>query len=234
MPINPANSDHHGCGNYVILVWCPTVVGERFVHFGRNPTTGAGAIRDYVTGWQLSNHNSHLSIQQKVAGRPRGSFGALAAGRWRPWAHGGRTALVSSRRTCSSSEWWQATRSARTTYPARNRVRAVGRWATTIEPVVHPSEWSPLGTFAGTSDREARGSGWGGAHPTSPTFRIREPKKLTVALKLPALTNFPFFRRSLTMPGKSAKITITERQRDILQSRGTGFGLCICRSTARG
>ena len=105
MPINPANSDHHGCGNYVILVWCPTVVGERFVPFGRNPTTGAWAIRDYVTGWQLSNHNSHLSIRQKVAGRPRGSFGALAAGRWRPWATAERTALVSSRRTCSSLEW---------------------------------------------------------------------------------------------------------------------------------
>src|SRR3954471_21114133 len=51
-----------------------------------------------------------------------------------------------------------------------------------------------------------------------PTFRIREPKKLTVALKLPGLTNFPVTRSSLTMPGKAAKITITERQQEILQT----------------
>src|SRR5271157_5875271 len=53
---------------------------------------------------------------------------------------------------------------------------------------------------------------------TRPTFRIREPKKLTIALKLPGLTNFPFTRSSLTMPGKAAKITITERQKEILQT----------------
>src|SRR3954451_6412150 len=30
-----------------------------------------------------------------------------------------------------------------------------------------------------------------------PTLRIREPKRLTIALKLPGLTNFPSTRRSL-------------------------------------
>ncbi len=77
MPINPANSDHHGSGNYVIIVWCPTVVGERFVHFGRNPTTGAWAIRDYVTGWQLSNHHSPLTIQQIEDDSQRDEFPAF-------------------------------------------------------------------------------------------------------------------------------------------------------------
>src|SRR5436305_5562191 len=42
--------------------------------------------------------------------------------------------------------------------------------------------------------------------------------KLTVAPKLPGLTIFPVARSSLTMPGKAAKITITERQQDILQT----------------
>src|SRR4051812_46367605 len=40
--------------------------------------------------------------------------------------------------------------------------------------------------------------------------------KLTAALKLPGLTISPVARSSLTMPGKAAKITITERQQDIL------------------
>src|SRR5436305_14853663 len=42
--------------------------------------------------------------------------------------------------------------------------------------------------------------------------------KLTVAPKLPGLTIFPVARSSLTMPGKAAKITITERQQEILQT----------------
>ncbi len=40
--------------------------------------------------------------------------------------------------------------------------------------------------------------------------------KLTVTLELPGLTIFPLNRRALAMPGKAAKVTITERQRDIL------------------
>src|SRR3954467_2399633 len=42
--------------------------------------------------------------------------------------------------------------------------------------------------------------------------------KLTVAPELPGLTILPVARSSLTMPGKAAKITITERQQDILQT----------------
>src|SRR3954454_16821509 len=42
--------------------------------------------------------------------------------------------------------------------------------------------------------------------------------RLTVAPKLPGLTILPVTRGRLTMPGKAAKITITERQQDILQT----------------
>src|SRR3954469_19694522 len=42
--------------------------------------------------------------------------------------------------------------------------------------------------------------------------------KLTVTPKLPGLTILPVARSSLTMPGKAAKITITERQQEILQT----------------
>src|SRR3954449_3234594 len=42
--------------------------------------------------------------------------------------------------------------------------------------------------------------------------------KLTVALKLPGSTIFPVTRSCLTMPGKAAKTTITERQQEILQT----------------
>src|ERR687893_2869708 len=42
--------------------------------------------------------------------------------------------------------------------------------------------------------------------------------RLTVAPTLPGVTIFPATRGSLTMPGKAAKITITERQQDILQT----------------
>ena len=42
--------------------------------------------------------------------------------------------------------------------------------------------------------------------------------KLTITLKLPGLTLFPVTRSCLTMPGKAAKTTITERQQEILQT----------------
>src|SRR4051795_3701694 len=42
--------------------------------------------------------------------------------------------------------------------------------------------------------------------------------KLTVAPKLPGSTIFRVTRSCLTMPGKAAKITITERQQEILQT----------------
>src|SRR3954449_2036514 len=42
--------------------------------------------------------------------------------------------------------------------------------------------------------------------------------ELTIALKLPGLTSFSFPRSALSMPGKAAKITITERQEEILQT----------------
>src|SRR3954471_18210686 len=42
--------------------------------------------------------------------------------------------------------------------------------------------------------------------------------KLTVTPKLPGLTILPVARSSLTMPGKAAKVTITERQQEILQT----------------
>src|SRR3954465_13206565 len=42
--------------------------------------------------------------------------------------------------------------------------------------------------------------------------------KLTVALRLPGFARFPLARSSLPMPGKAAKITITERQQEILQT----------------
>ena len=64
MPVNPNNSDHHGGGNYVIIIWSPTHVGERFTHFDRNPQTGSWVIRDYITGWQLSSNDSRLTIAE--------------------------------------------------------------------------------------------------------------------------------------------------------------------------
>src|SRR5947208_1744628 len=42
--------------------------------------------------------------------------------------------------------------------------------------------------------------------------------KLTAASKSPGLTVLPVARSPLTMPGKAAKITITERQQEILQT----------------
>jgi len=75
MPINPVNSDHHGHGNHVIIVWCPSVVAERFVHFDRNPTTDGWVIRDYITGWQLSSSGgSPLTIAQIEADSQRDEF----------------------------------------------------------------------------------------------------------------------------------------------------------------
>jgi hypothetical protein len=40
--------------------------------------------------------------------------------------------------------------------------------------------------------------------------------KLTVTLDLPGFTRFTLNRRALAMPGKAAKVIITERQHDIL------------------
>jgi len=58
------NSDHHGAGNHVILIWNPIHVGERFAHFNRNTISGSWVIRDYITGWFLSNATSPLTIAQ--------------------------------------------------------------------------------------------------------------------------------------------------------------------------
>lgn len=74
MPVNPANSHHHGNGNYVIIIWCPAHVGERFVHFDRNPTSGSWVIRDYITGQQLSNNDVNLTIAQIEAASQRDEF----------------------------------------------------------------------------------------------------------------------------------------------------------------
>src|SRR5947209_8896000 len=54
--------------------------------------------------------------------------------------------------------------------------------------------------------------------PTTPTFPIRQTKRLTVPLKLPGFARSPLTRSSRSMPGKAAKITITERQLEILQT----------------
>jgi hypothetical protein len=62
MPVNPRNYDHHGHGNDVIIIWCPTYVGERFAHFDRNPETGSWVIRDYIARQRLSHDNSHLEF----------------------------------------------------------------------------------------------------------------------------------------------------------------------------
>ena len=74
MPVDPANSNHHGRGNYVIIIWCPAHFGQRFVHFDRNPTSEAWVIRDYIAGQQLSNHDSPLSIAEIEADTQRDEF----------------------------------------------------------------------------------------------------------------------------------------------------------------
>ena len=80
--------------------------------------------------------------------------------------------------------------------------------------VVRRSEARPqiAPTLAVGLGRCAHGSG------TRPTCRNREPKRLTNPSKLPGWTILPVTRSSLTMPGKAAKITITESQQVILQT----------------
>src|SRR3954469_20962398 len=58
----------------------------------------------------------------------------------------------------------------------------------------------------------------GASRGARPTFPIRQTKRLTVPLKLPGFARSPVVRSPHTMPGKAAKITITERQQEILQT----------------
>jgi hypothetical protein len=74
MPVNSDNSHHHGRGNYVTIIWCPSHVGARFAHFDRNLQTGGWVIRDYVTRRQLSNKDSQLTIAQIEEATQRDEF----------------------------------------------------------------------------------------------------------------------------------------------------------------
>ena len=54
-----------------------------------------------------------------------------------------------------------------------------------------------------------------------PTIPRWDTNRLIALLKLPGFASFPLTREILIMPGKAAKITITERQQEILQTLRT-------------
>jgi hypothetical protein len=64
VPVNAANYDHRGAGNYGIVVRCPNLVGDRLVYFDHNATRGSWVIRDFITGQRLENSDSHLTVAQ--------------------------------------------------------------------------------------------------------------------------------------------------------------------------
>src|SRR5208337_996699 len=51
-----------------------------------------------------------------------------------------------------------------------------------------------------------------------PTIPGRDTNRLIAPLELPGLARFAITREVLSMPGKTAKVTITERQQDILRT----------------
>ena len=64
MPVSQTNYDHRGAGNYGVVVRCPNIVGDRLVYFDYNSQRHSWVIRDFVTGLQLSNNVSTLTIPQ--------------------------------------------------------------------------------------------------------------------------------------------------------------------------
>lgn len=64
MPVNQTNYDHRGGGNYGIVVRCSNIVGNRLVYFDHNAQRHSWVIRDFMTGQQLSNNESTLTVSQ--------------------------------------------------------------------------------------------------------------------------------------------------------------------------
>jgi hypothetical protein len=55
MPVDPTHYQHHGSGNYTVILRCPNIVGNRLVHFDQNRKRGTWVLRDFVMKQQLSN-----------------------------------------------------------------------------------------------------------------------------------------------------------------------------------
>lgn len=65
MPVNPANYDHRGGGNYgVVLRLVAIVASDRLVYFDHNRNRGSWVIRDFITDLRLDNEHSHLAVQE--------------------------------------------------------------------------------------------------------------------------------------------------------------------------
>ena len=62
MPVDKSNYNNRGGGNYGIVVRCPNLIGDRLVYFDHNTQRGTWVVRDNITGLQLSNNTSHLSV----------------------------------------------------------------------------------------------------------------------------------------------------------------------------
>ena len=64
MPVNHANYNHRGGGNYGIVVRCPNLVSDRLVYFDHNVRRQTWVIRDFITYRRLENNDSQLDIAQ--------------------------------------------------------------------------------------------------------------------------------------------------------------------------
>lgn len=65
MPVNSANYNHRGGGNFGIVLRCPLIVGpDRLVYFDHNKDRGTWVIRDFISWQRLDNLHSSLSVDQ--------------------------------------------------------------------------------------------------------------------------------------------------------------------------
>lgn len=77
MPVNPANYNHRGGGNYGVVLLLPNIVApDRLVYFDYNRDRRTWVLRDFIGGRRLDNSHSPLDVVQIEADATHNEFPA--------------------------------------------------------------------------------------------------------------------------------------------------------------
>ena len=53
MPVNPNDWSHHGGGNFVAVVQCPGIAGQRLLHLSQASGQASWVLRDFIGGEEV-------------------------------------------------------------------------------------------------------------------------------------------------------------------------------------
>jgi hypothetical protein len=72
MPINKDHWDHRGQNNWGVVIYCPNLIGDRFVYLDHNRTTGNWVLRDFIKGERLNRDDSQMTMNDFLKGAATG------------------------------------------------------------------------------------------------------------------------------------------------------------------